>query len=89
MKRAVIKIFMGSLLLFHGLPARSFAQTQTVFNPTDDAFVISSNPTSNNGSATDLRVVTRNTIEVLSFLKFDVSGITGTVQSAKIRLTVT
>jgi len=57
-------------------------------NPTDDSYVNSSSRTQNNGSATTLRLQQSSTI-LRSYLKFTVSGLTGTIQSATLRLRVT
>jgi PKD repeat protein len=57
------------------------------FTPTDDAFVRSNNPNENNGNADTLRTW-KGSGQTNSFLKFDVSGVTGTVTSAKLRLFV-
>jgi PKD repeat protein len=57
------------------------------FTPTDDAFVRSNNPNENNGSLDTLRSW-KGTGQTNSFLKFTVSGLTGTVTSAKLRLFV-
>ena len=46
---------------------------------TDDTFVTESNPTTNKGSNTNLRVRTDNDNDRCTFLKFDVSETTGTV----------
>jgi flagellar hook assembly protein FlgD len=58
------------------------------FNPTDDAYARSSSPSSNYGAATELRVRKTSSVEIYTYLKFNVSGLTGTVQSAMIRLHV-
>jgi len=57
------------------------------FQPTDDAFVRSNEPTRNSGSAADLRVRKTSSLELITFLKFSVSGV-NSVQSAKLRLHV-
>jgi fibronectin type 3 domain-containing protein len=57
------------------------------FNPSDDSFVNESNPTANFGSNTYLNV--RDTSSAHGrwpFLKFTVSGVSGTVTSAKLKL---
>ncbi|MCG3119067.1 MAG: hypothetical protein ALAOOOJD_01395 [bacterium] len=59
-----------------------------IFNPTADAYINSANRTQNNGSATTLRLQKSSTV-LRSYLKFVVSGLTATVQSAKLRLRVT
>ena len=58
------------------------------FNPTDDAYVSSANRTQNNGAATTLRLQQSSTV-LRSYLKFAVSGLAGTIQSATLRLRVT
>ncbi len=59
-----------------------------VFNPTDDAFVWSAKPTNNYGPSVELRV--RKTSETqIAYFKFNVTGLSGTVASAKLRLMVT
>jgi hypothetical protein len=59
------------------------------FNATDDAYVRSTNVNNNYGNGIDLRVRTANSGEVTtSYLKFNVTGLTGAVSSAKVRLNV-
>ncbi|MFQ5648303.1 MAG: tandem-95 repeat protein [bacterium] len=55
------------------------------FLPTDDAFVRASSPTDNFGAVSELRA-TNGTAEFYSFLKFSVSGLTGAVQRATLKL---
>jgi PKD repeat protein len=57
------------------------------FTPTDDAFVRSNHPDENNGSLDTLRSW-KGSGQTDSFLKFTVSGVTGAVTSAKLRLYV-
>lgn len=71
------------------------AQTQAVsvppltFNVVADARVESGAPTSNRGASPYLRAETTGTTgEVQSYIKFDVSGLSGTVQSARLRVYV-
>jgi len=59
-----------------------------VLNPMDDAYVKSDVPTTNFGTATTLRA-RQSAIILRSYLKFVVSGVTGSVQSARLRLQVT
>jgi len=61
--------------------------TQT-FTPTDDAFVWSSKSTSNYGSSTNLRV-RKTSADQIAYFKFNVTGLTGSVVSAKLRLLCT
>ncbi|MGH7492559.1 MAG: DUF7594 domain-containing protein [bacterium] len=63
------------------------SQTITL-NPTDDAYVRSDNASDNFGSSSTLRV-RQSSPTYRSYLKFAVSGASGTVQSAKLRLRVT
>jgi PKD repeat protein/uncharacterized protein YjiK len=64
------------------------APSSITFTPTDDAYVKSSSPTNNYGSATYLRVRESSTT-YNSYLKFSVTGLGGAVESAKLRLYVT
>jgi hypothetical protein len=57
-------------------------------NPTKDSYVRSAYPTENNGSALALRSYTANGKETRSYLSFTVSGLSGTVSSATLRLFV-
>jgi hypothetical protein len=59
------------------------------FHPTDDAYVRSSRPTDSYGNASELRMEKTSSAEIYTFLKFNVSGLSGAVQSAKVRLYVT
>jgi len=67
------------------------APSQVVFIPTDDTRVDSSSPTQSYGSSTYLRVkgFSATSATHYSYLKFNVTGVSGTVQSAKVRLYVT
>ncbi|MCG8606573.1 DNRLRE domain-containing protein [bacterium] len=60
---------------------------QAVFNPTDDAFVRSTEPDKNYKRSAELRLRKSSTV-YNSYLKFNVSGLTGPVQNAVIRLHV-
>jgi PKD repeat protein len=68
-------------------PAGGGGSTLT-FAPTDDAYVRSSQPNTNSGSDTTLRVFTEAST-TQSYLKFAVSGVTGPIASVKLRLFVT
>lgn len=61
--------------------------TTTTFTPTADAYVKSDTATTNYGSASNLRVRSSGPI-VRTYLKFDVSGLSGPAVSAKLRLRV-
>jgi len=63
--------------------------TSFTFIPTHDAYVKSSTATTNYGSATTLRLRKNSSETIYSYLKFAVTGLTGAVQSAKLRLYVT
>jgi PKD repeat protein len=58
------------------------------FAPSADAYVKSDSATSSFGTATGLRVKTASSSQLRSYLTFDVSGLTGAVTSAKLRLYV-
>ncbi|WP_368294140.1 DNRLRE domain-containing protein [Dehalobacter sp. TBBPA1] len=55
------------------------------FTPTDDAKVSSINPNKNYGSITTLEV-RKSTYTLHSYLKFNVTGLSGTMKNAKIRV---
>ncbi|MCG8606958.1 IPT/TIG domain-containing protein, partial [bacterium] len=61
--------------------------SKLVFNPTDDSFVRSTEPNKNYGDDDELRAKLSST-DYDSYLKFNVSGIVGSIVSAKIRLLV-
>jgi PKD repeat protein len=65
----------------------SSAGVTLTFNPTDDSFVRSNLPTELNGGLNNLRSF-KSTAETDSYLKFTVTGLTGPVASAKLRLYV-
>ncbi|MCG8603565.1 DNRLRE domain-containing protein, partial [bacterium] len=58
------------------------------FNPTDDTFVRSSKPNNNYANDNELRIRKTSSSSVVSYLKFNVVGMTGSVASASIRLSV-
>jgi hypothetical protein len=60
-----------------------------IFMPLHDAYVKSSTPTSNYGTVATLRQRVTSSETLRTYLKFDVSGISGPVQSAKLRFYVT
>src|SRR5215213_158470 len=61
--------------------------TSTLTFITDaDAKVQESNPGTNAGTSTDLEVINANNRSVESYLRFPISGVTGTVQSAILRV---
>ncbi len=59
-----------------------------VFTPTDDAYVQSSSPTANFGTRPALRVRKSSSDVLNSYLKFNVTELSGTLLSAKLRLYV-
>lgn len=63
--------------------------TNFIFEPSDDSFVRSSDPTKNYGASGELRARKTSSSEYVTYLKFSVSGLSGQVQSAKLRLYVT
>jgi len=63
--------------------------TPSALNPTDDAYVKMSSPTSNTGSANAMRVRKTSSETITSYLKFDVNNLSAPVQSATLRLFVT
>lgn len=63
--------------------------TTSTFTPTADAYVRSPAPTTNYGTASSLRAYKSGSSQTNSHLRFPVTGITGAVQSAKLRLYVT
>ncbi|MCA9994504.1 MAG: DNRLRE domain-containing protein [Anaerolineales bacterium] len=63
--------------------------TNLTANPIDDAHVKSDSPTSNYGSLDTLRLRETSDPRYHSYLKFEVAGLVGSVQSATLRLYVT
>jgi len=61
--------------------------TTLTFTPPHDAWVRSSSPSSNFGSRSDL-LVKSSSQTIRSYLKFVVSGVSGTIQAARLRLRV-
>ncbi|MEK7355803.1 MAG: DNRLRE domain-containing protein, partial [Bdellovibrionota bacterium] len=76
-----------TLLTMLGVSIGAQAQTTTSFNPVADATVKSGSSSTNYGSASVLYVDGSPTAR--TYLKFDVQGLSGAVQSAKVRLYVT
>jgi hypothetical protein len=56
----------------------------STLNPVADSYVDASNPTVNNGTSAQLRI--DGSPVVRSFLRFDLTGLTGTVTSATLRI---
>jgi hypothetical protein len=56
----------------------------TTLNPVADSYVDASNPSTNYGTSTQLRI--DGSPVVRSFLRFDLTGLTGTVTSATLRI---
>jgi hypothetical protein len=63
--------------------------TTLTFDPRYDAYVKLSTPTANYGTATTLRLRKTSSEDINCYLKFEVTGVTGSVVSAKLRLKVT
>jgi hypothetical protein len=57
-----------------------------VYGPSDDAMVSSKEPLVNYGTSTSLEVRSHSNETIHSYLKFVVTGVTGTIKSAKLRL---
>ncbi len=66
--------------------ATSTAMSTTVFGPSGDALVKSSSPNANYGSSAYLRLRGPSAPVYNTYLKFTVSGLSGTVQGATLRL---
>jgi hypothetical protein len=83
-------LFTAALILATVAQATSAPQTTVVTEqPAHDAYVRSSTPTTNYGGITALRVRKSSSDELNAYLKFDVSGLSGFIQSATLRLYVT
>jgi hypothetical protein len=54
--------------------------------PSDDAMVTSKRPTDNYGAETSLEIRSQNQETIRSYLKFNVTGVSGTIISARIRV---
>ncbi len=78
-----------------GISASDFVVTGSnlntfTFNPTDDTYAQSLNPTGNFGTLNELRTETNSASDVATiYLKFNVTDVRGILQSAKLRLRVT
>jgi glucose/arabinose dehydrogenase len=68
------------------LTARLRAVTTATFSPQADARVEEANTSTNYGTSNYMRTVAAPDPDVESYLRFQLSGIAGTVQSAKLRL---
>ena len=62
--------------------------SQLTFGPHDDAYVRSSAPSGTSGALAELRVYKSSTLDTQTYLRFVVSGTTGPVTSATLRLFV-
>lgn len=86
----------GKISVTNGDGAGSSASVFTVnapsitisLQPTEDTFVNSSNPNNNYDNSPELRVRHTSSTDVYVFFKFDVSGLSGGVSSAVLRVTV-
>ena len=79
-----IALFVCALVLGLGVTAGGAAVSTTTFTAAADAFVSSTSNT-NNGSQTTLKVKPTYPTET-AYLKFNVTGLTGSVQSATLRV---
>jgi chitodextrinase len=68
-------------------PATVVTPGSKTISPTADARVQEANPTTNYGTANSLRTVAGSSLDVESYLKFDVSGITAPIKTAVLRVT--
>ncbi len=62
--------------------------TTSTFAPTADAYVAEATPSTNFGTATILRVDAGTDPDVETYIRFPVTGLSGSIQSAKLRLWV-
>ena len=70
--------------------AKDTAERVTLtFGPQADARVEEANPNSNFGTSSSLRVEGGSALDIESYLRFQVTGVLGTVEQAKLRLWVT
>jgi hypothetical protein len=69
-------------------PTPTPTPTPANFNPSADAYTLSTSPTQNYGTASVLNIRGSSSPYYRSYLKFDVSGISGTVVSVVLRLWV-
>ena len=72
-----------------GVPAEAHAQTSTSFGVEADARVVESSPSSNYGGSSLLRVDGGSDPDVESYLRVTVAGLSGSVESAKLRVRTT
>src|ERR1044071_1833728 len=95
---ALVLIF---LLIANGLPGTTIpiaaksldehsksiqAATTLTFTSEADAQVDERNPNTNTGTSRDLEVINANNRSIESYIRFTVSGISGVVQSARLRV---
>jgi len=71
------------------LGVKAQAATPLTFTPDADSYVKQSSPTANYGTATSLQVNGVSNPGIESFIRFTVSGISGTIQSAQLRVYAT
>ena len=96
--RLLISCVVVLLLLFHLLPVPEVSRTAIAMNGMPqatstltfitqaDARVEERNPASNFGTTNYLQVTGANNNQMESYIRFSVSGVSGTVQSAKLRV---
>lgn len=67
----------------------SFANGQTTFDPTEDAYVQYSSPDASFGGGADLRIRNTASESLFVFIQFSVTGLSGTVTDCSLRTYVT
>ena len=75
-----IAVYLGSLNLVHG----AAVSQDLTFTPAADSYVDSSSPSTNHGTETQIRVDGSPTVN--SYLRFNVTGVSGAVTSATLRI---
>jgi len=75
------------LIAVHGLQAQT--TDPLTFSADADAYVKQANPSTNYGSAASLQVNGASNPDVESFIRFTVTGVSGTVQNAQLRIYAT
>jgi len=79
----------GTALSVNNFTVNSGSSAIMTFTPQHDTYLRRSSPSTNFGSAVTLRARKTSNDDLRSYLKFEVSGLTGAVQNARLRLQVT
>ena len=87
--KASVTTAAGTVLSAADFTVTTGGTTTVTIDPFQDSYVKLSTPTTNYGTSTSLRAQKTSSDDLRSYLKFGVSGLTGTVVSAKLRLKVT